>query len=225
MTVQLDHVVAGRPSSFATAGERPWKEAIAASLATVQPSTGRFLELDFAVAPAVGYAEGADLDNLCEPVFSVLANRLGWFGGNRPNVRAFRARKSLHEPTGCRIRIADSRWADAWPEGHRLLDGTYPDQLPRNARDQSFAAWVTRTMSRPARPSGAIAVRLEFAGPINLGDIATGRLKNVIDCLYPVIGGAPGAPNDARITLIEATRMVVEVAAGVRVRVTEDGVR
>jgi hypothetical protein len=53
----------------------------------MQPSAdGRFLELDFAVAPAIGYAEGADLDNLCEPVFSVLANRLGWFGGSRPNV-------------------------------------------------------------------------------------------------------------------------------------------
>jgi hypothetical protein len=76
-------------------------------------------------------------------------------------------------------------------------------------------------MTRPARPSGAIAVDLEFAGPVNLGDIATGRLKNVIDCLYPVIGGRPGAPNDARITLIEATRRVIQVTAGVHIRVTE----
>ena len=197
MTVWLDHFVSGRPASFATTGERPWKEAIATSLAAMQPDPlGSFLELDFAVAPAIGYAEGADLDNLCEPVFSVLANRLGWFGGSRPNVRAFRARKSLVEPTGCRIRITDSRWTDPWREGQAVLDGTYADELPRSARDETFAAWVTGTMLRPARPSGAIAVDLEFAGPVNLGDIATGRLKNVIDCLYPVIGGRPGAPDD-----------------------------
>lgn len=220
--IYLDQFIAGRPSSFATAAERPWKEAIAAGLPEVQTSTrATFLELAFAVAPAVGYAEGADLDNLCEPVFSVLANRLGWFGGSRPNVRAFRARKTLAEPTGCRIRITEARWADAWLAGHFLLDGTYADQLPRSARDASFAAWVARTMSRPARPSGGIAVELGFAGAVNLGDIATGRLKNVIDCLYPVIGGRPGAPNNARITAIEATRMHPDVAVGVRVRVIE----
>jgi len=166
-------------------------------------------------------AEGADLDNLCEPVFAVLANRLGWFGGRRPNVRAFWARKALAEPTGCRIRITDSRWAETSPNGDVLLDGTYMDELPRSARDENFAAWVSRTMSRPARSLGELTVELGFAGPVNLGDIATGRLKNVIDCLYPLIGGRPGAPNDSRITVIEATRMHREVAAGVRVRVTE----
>jgi hypothetical protein len=95
------------------------------------------------------------------------------------------------------------------------------DELPRSARDENFAAWVSRTMSRPARSLGGLTVELGFAGPVNLGDIATGRLKNVIDCLYPLIGGRPGAPNDSRVTVIEATRMHREVAAGVRVRVTE----
>lgn len=134
--------------------------------------------------------------------------------------RSGRERPWLSRPAaGCASPTA--RWADAWLESSLLLEGTYADQLPRSARDENFAAWVTRTMSRSAPPSGAIAVDLEFAGPINLGNIATGRQKNVIDCLYPVIGGRPGFPNDARITLLEATRMVAEVAAGVRIRVTE----
>jgi hypothetical protein len=68
---------------------------------------------------------------------------------------------------------------------------------------------------------GRLTIELEFAGPVNLGDIAAGRPKNVIDCLYPVIGGRPGAPDDSRVTAIEATRMHREGAAGVRVRVIE----
>jgi hypothetical protein len=93
--------------------------------------------------------------------------------------------------------------------------------MPRSARDETLAAWVSRTMSRPARSAGGLTIVLGFAGPVNLGDIATGRLKNVMDCLYPLIGGRQGAPNDSRITCIEATRMESGVAAGVRVRVIE----
>ena len=75
--VYLDRFVPGRPAPFATAGERPWKEAIAATLASVQPAAGgAFLELDFAAAPAIGYARDAALDNFCEPILSVLANRV-----------------------------------------------------------------------------------------------------------------------------------------------------
>jgi len=220
--VQLDRFITGRPAPFATAGERPWKEAIAAALASSAPSAhGSFLELDFAVAPAIGYARGADLDNFCEPVFSVLANRLGWFAGRRPNIRAFRARKTLAEPTGCRVRISSERWRDPWIEGAVLLNGVSAGPLPVSARDETFAAWAAGTMVRPASESGVLAVELHFSGPVNLGDIATGRLKNVIDCLYPILGGRPGAPNDARIVVLEATRMDADVDGVVRVQVVE----
>jgi hypothetical protein len=218
----LDQFIAGRPAPFATAGERPWKEAIAVSLASFAPSAkGSFLELDFAVEPAVGYARGADLDNFSEPVFSVLANQLGWFGGRRSNIRAFRARKTLAEPTGCRVRISIERWRDSWVEGLSLLDAVSVGPLPRGARDDAFAMWVEKAMVRAADPDADLAVELRFSGPVNLGDIATGRLKNVIDCLYPVLGGRPGAPNDARIALLEATRMDPDVDGVVRVRVVE----
>ena len=220
--VYLDRFVPGRPAPFATADERPWKEAIAATLASVQPADGgTFLELDFAVAPAIGYARGADLDNFCEPVFSVLANRLGWFGKRRPNVLAFRSRKKVAEPTGCRIRITDELWEDAWISGPVLLAGVWAGPLPLSARDAGFADWVAQAMIRAASPSAVLGVELRFAGPVNLGDIATGRLKNVIDCLHPVLGGRPGAPDDARIVVLEAARMDPEVKGTVRVRVVE----
>ena len=220
--VLLDRFVDGRPAPFATAGERPWKEAVAAALSSTPPEPhGSFLELDFAIAPAVGYARGADLDNFCEPVFSVLANRLGWFAGRRPNIQAFRARKTLAEVTGCRIRILGERWHDPWIEGLVLLDGVSGGPLPVSARDEAFAGWVAGAMVRPAAPGLLVAVELRFSGAVNLGDIATGRVKNVIDCLYRVLGGSPGAPNDSRIEVLEATRMDGGVPGSVRVQVVE----
>ena len=47
---------------------------------------------------------------------------------------------------------------------------------------------------------GRYAVTLEFGtSAINLGDIATGPVKSVIDNLYPIVGGTRGAPDDWRI--------------------------
>jgi hypothetical protein len=218
----LDRFVPGKPAPFATAGERPWKDAITAELGSATPDRrAAFLELDFTVAPAIGYARGADLDNFCEPMFSVLANRLGWFGGSRPNVRAFRARKALGTPTGCRVRIYSERWQDTWIDGAVLLDGVASGALPVSARDDKFAGWVRETMLRPGSSSGLFGVELRFTGPVNLGDIATGRLKNVIDCHYPVLGGRPGAPNDAQVAMLEATRMATHLRGAVHIRVTE----
>lgn len=55
--------------------------------------------------------------------------------------------------------------------------------------------------------------------PVNLGDISTGRVKNVIDCLYPVIGGSAGAPLDDRVTRLEVWRSDAKVGGTIRVRV------
>ncbi len=41
---------------------------------------------------------------------------------------------------------------------------------------------------------------------MNLGDIATGKVKSIIDCLYPVIGGNMGSPEDWRIDILEVTK-------------------
>ena len=220
--VAFDGFVRGVPAPFATAGERPWKNAMQTHLAAVLPlSEAAFVELAFAIAPATGYAVGADLDNFCEPVFSVLANRLGWFGASRPNILAFRARKRLAEPTGCRIRISAERWQGSWVEGVDLLDEGWHGHLPGSARDASFARWVAAAMSGPAPTWAALGVDLRFSGRVNLGDIATGPLKHVIDCLYPLLGGVAGAPNDARVSVLEAATLDGQVSGAVHVRVVE----
>jgi hypothetical protein len=38
-----------------------------------------------------------------------------------------------------------------------------------------------------------------FPDRINRGEIATGAVKAIIDCLWPIIGGKPRAPEDWRI--------------------------
>lgn len=44
------------------------------------------------------------------------------------------------------------------------------------------------------------APALRFGGAPTIGDIATGRVKAVVDCLYPLRGGVAGKPDDWRIT-------------------------
>ena len=34
---------------------------------------------------------------------------------------------------------------------------------------------------------------------MNLGDSATGVVKSTIDCLYPLLGGTTGAPDDWKV--------------------------
>ena len=81
-----------------------------------------------------------------------------------------------------------------------------------------FTAWV-HDQETPV-PPGSLAVALEFGGSrINIGDVATGRVKNVIDCLQPILGGAFGNPDDHRIVQLLVMKRASGVADGA-IRVT-----
>ena len=82
--------VAGRPATFATAHERPWKEAVRAAIAAtgVKPQNARFaVQIDFRLAAARNANEVWDLDNLIKPTLDAME---GVFGS-----RAFRGSHSL----------------------------------------------------------------------------------------------------------------------------------
>lgn len=214
--------VAGMPASFATAAERPWKDALLQQLAGIDPEpAATCLSLEFVVAPRLGYANGADLDNLCEPVFSMLVNRLGWFGGRRPNIAAFRARKVVGVPTGLTMTVYARDLPGAPPPGKTLLDAEARGSLPVSARDVDFATWAAGAMHATRGPGAPVGIELRFGARLNLGDIATGRVKSVIDCLYPVIGGRLGAPDDSAVFILEARRDDPRVSGSVHVRVVE----
>ena len=214
--------VPGRPATFATAGEKAWKLAVAANVPTcVAPHPHRGIELDFSLDGAQEGPHAADVDNLIEPLLSAFVNGQRWFGGRRPNVEWILARKSYTVATGCRITLSEQRagfLGDA-----DLIDefaAVYPGPLPASGRDLSLSDWLSSSCGATELRPGPVACSLEFASTsINLGDIATGRVKTVIDGTWPLLGGTPGAPRDSRIRVLALSRAHSDVpAAGVRLR-------
>ena len=216
--------VDGQPASFATAGEAPWKETLAAAAdgITFDPA-GTVLALEFTVSARQGYPQGPDIDNLCDPVIGTLVGRLGWFCGKRPAIQGLWARKRVGPRTGCEISVFAGWQQVALGNVPVLLDATWTDELPRSGRDLVFAQWVGRELQGLPSPGSRIAVRLAFGGRMNVAEIATGRVKNVIDCLWPVLGGVPGAPADDRVAILAATQQDTTVAGTVRVTVISQG--
>ena len=221
--MEFDRFVAGLPAAFSTRGEKPWKGAVSQALddSTPPASDSVAISLDFSVAPSSGYPLGPDIDNLCEPLLSVVVNQLGWFGRRRPNISCLMARKQVANPTGCRVRAGGSAMRQKLSPGEELFKAECSLALPENARNLEWANWVAANMARKARAGALLGVRLQFSGLTNLGDIATGRLKNVIDCLHPVIGGNIGAPADDLIVELIASKGVKEVAGSVAIHVVE----
>lgn len=204
----LDLWIPGIPATFATRGELPWRTALAAA---IPPGPDQLqvggLEIEFGLVGARSGAHAADLDNLLEPLFSVLVNAKGWFSGRRPNIRWFSAKKFYGRESGCHITLGSAPTGAGPSVGPPpIFAATYTGPLPRSARDAMFAAWVTRQRA-PAGGKSWYSVALRFADlSTNLGDISTGKLKSTLDCLWPVLGGSPGAPEDWRVTSLCAEK-------------------
>jgi hypothetical protein len=200
----LSWFVAGRPTPFAGGqNERDWKEAIARHVpASGQEPSYDAVSVEFFLSEAREGTRGSDLDNLLDPVLSVVVNRLGWCGGRRPNLRWIRAEKDYRRSSGARVTLEHG--SPTWPPvgvGPVVVDGSYGGDLPRSARDETFAGWVRAVAIGTIQ--GRAAVRLTFATPtINLGEAATGPVKPLLDCLWPVLGGNPVAPEDWRIGVL-----------------------
>jgi hypothetical protein len=175
------------------------------------------ITVEFSLSGAQEGGRASDLDNLLDPVFSVVINRLGWCGGRRPNLRWIAAEKTYRSPTGARITLESG--SPSWPRteaGDVLLHDLYEGSLPRAATDTDFANWVRAAQIR--RVEGKVAVRLSFAIlKVNLGEIATGPVKPLLDGLWPVLGGNPAAPHDWRVgaLLLEKEAAVNGVAVEV----------
>lgn len=210
--------VPGRPATFATAGERPWKDSVREHVpGCVEAHSSSTLDLSFVLDGAASGPAAADLDNLLEPVMSALVNRQRWFGGRRPNVIDLRATKRYARPTGCQISIL------AQPPqavvSQPIFDGLFDGPLPLSARDPVLSDWLCGASPRVIE-AGPVAIELRFGGPVNLGDIATGKVKTTIDGLWPLLGGAAGHPHDSRIMAMILSKTVPGIpATGVHMRV------
>lgn len=201
-----DPWVPGTPATFATWGEKPWRLELERHLAGVQVpggETGLVFEFDVATMTPGGIPR--DLDNLCEPVFSVVVNRLAWLGGSRTRIEWWSASVRIGVPTGLRLQLGSERLIRT-PKTPPLFEFAFEGPLPISGTDPAIPNALRSLINSPL-PAGDLEVRLSFgSSALNIGDIATGRVKNVIDCLFPVWGGVAGKPADHRIKRLHVAK-------------------
>jgi hypothetical protein len=87
-----------------------------------------------------------------------------------------------------------------------LFDEVYDGVLPNKATDVEIPSWIKRLGQFKVK--NRCSVRLEFENtPLSIATISSGKVKPIIDCLYPIIGGVPGAPNDETIEMLTVERV------------------
>lgn len=225
MTV-LNYRVNGVPATFATKGEKPWREAVAASVPS-KPADGRtycVLSASFVTPRSATGPRAQDVDNLMEPLLWALVGRLGWFGGNRTNLDEWFSTIQHGSNPGVDLTMADEFLAARVSMATKtLILGTYEGRLPDCATHPEACEWTERlARSLSWRPRETCGLELAFASPtINIGEIATGHVKAMIDCLYPILGGIRGSPKDQRVRTLIVRRGVADVRGSVRVRLLE----
>jgi hypothetical protein len=193
--------VEGVPATFATEGEKSWKGCLLNTITSHNNVDCSGLELKFYLPTLAPNGHPLDVDNLCEPVFSVLIGRLGWFQGKRPNLQWWCASKEESNSAGLRIIQRKATPLD-WEAklGEPIFDAIYNGDLPRKATDPRVPEWIADLRLIQPKDAGRFTLRLMFSTQkLNIGEIADGRVKNLIDCLYPIVGGSSGNPDDWRI--------------------------
>ncbi len=201
--------VPGVPATFATRNEVPWKDTLEESLPRCSGEKFCGLKLNFTLLTQAPNKQPLDVDNLCEPVFSVFINRLGWFEGRRPNLKWWCAYKKAGHPSGLELLIEPNSAPEMIEEfGNPFFDETYAGLLPSKASSPNIPSWLnTLEKIEPLQDNEKLVVRLQFGGQkVNIGDIATGKVKSTIDRLYPVIGGRVSSPEDWRIDILQVEK-------------------
>jgi hypothetical protein len=202
--------VPGTPITFAGGEpEKAWKQLVVAHVPGAPAET---TETGLALEFAVPNSRKQDLDNLAEPVVSVVVNRCGWFGGRRPNLQWLALCKTVARPLGCRISPlakAPEHWT---PARAPIVNEAYLGSAPVSATSSDLAAWLADRCEPGVDRRYAVALR--FADRPNLGEVATGKVKPVIDCMWPMLGGSPGNPEDWRIDTLMLSRESPDLPAG-----------
>lgn len=211
--------VPGTPATFATKGEKTWKETLGQHISRPADGDSCGIKLEFLLPTLAPNNHPLDIDNLCEPVFSVLIGKKGWFGGKRTNLKWWNASKSSNENSGLSLSMEPA----SAPEltelyGAPFFDNVYEGVLPRKATDPQVSTWLNNIYLHGEENERYI-LNIQFGGDINIGEIATGKVKSLIDCLYPIIGGSLGKPEDWRIDILQVEKGVKSLGENaVRIR-------
>ena len=215
--------VYGEPYPFSTNGEKQWKQDLIEQIPQKNSSSTEMgAILSFEYNPIL-HNSLLDVDNICDPVFSILINNKGWFGGQRPNMQWYRATKKQGSKSGCTVEMVERNPIEIISEKGILFDKTFIGTFPNSATDQFFSSWVEKGLDGRLENNDHCMVQIQFgSAAVNLGDIATGKTKPIIDCLFPVLGGTSGDPDDDRISTLQVEKGVKEVPLdGVRIFVAK----
>lgn len=196
----IEFWVPGDPATFATQGEKPWKDSLKKGIPEKETySKEKGVIIDFYLKNLFPNNQPLDLDNLCDPLFSVLVNNKKWFWGGRPNIRWWLASKNQSSDSGCRISLFSALHSTTIK--NVIFKGYYEGILPTRGSDPDIPKWLEKVSSNPVSVNGLdLFVSLKFhQKDINIGEIATGPVKAIIDCLYPIIGGTVSRPEDWKI--------------------------
>ncbi len=209
--------ISGIPGTFATSKEAPWKESLIKSVPPASEEKFSGIRLKFKLPTLSPNKQSLDVDNLCEPVFSVIINKLGWFDGKRPNLIWWCGEKEMGKPSGLELSL-ESMQAPRLEEefGSPIFKRTFEGELPNKASDPEIPSWLN-SIIKTDQPinNDRFAVRLQFGGSkVNIGDIATGKVKSTIDCLYPILGGERSKPEDWRIDTLQVEKNVPNIIEG-----------
>ncbi|MGI6670537.1 MAG: hypothetical protein ACOX58_03035 [Christensenellales bacterium] len=207
MNRQLSTWIPGTPASFATRSEKTWKEQLLTCLSHSKYYHSS-LELKFVLPETSLVYKGHDLDNLCDPVFSVLASSLGWFEGKQSNIDGWQAVKTIGNNTGLELRQV-RRIEEKIPEKAIIFSDCYYGKIPHGALDPEIPRWLQK-FDKLETSSNNIGISLVFVNHRrSIASLSDGMVKHVIDCLYPLYGGIGGRPNDHLISNLTIKRIQV----------------
>ena len=93
-----------------------------------------------------------------------------------------------------------------------IFDKIYQGELPKSATDKEFAEFVKINSKEKLRINDECKIKIQFhSSLINLGNISSGTVKPIIDCLYPILGGKVGAPDDHSIRLLVVEKGIRDI--------------
>lgn len=213
-----EYWIGGFPATYSTGREKPWKQRLNQALSGKQYHENT-IDLQFVFTKDNYEKRPYDIDNLCEPVSAVLTSSLRWFSGSRRNISLWTARKHIGKEQGLLIR--DTNSSILTPSNMPLFNEVYGGALPTRATDDGLPLWIKNLGE--FKVGKKCSVRLTFQNmPVNIADISTGNVKSIIDCLYPILGGGPKAPNDRIIEMLTVERVSSnDEMPGVRIAVWE----
>ena len=214
----MEFWIEGIPATYSTRLEREWKDLLGLKIPNYDRDTytGKkisWIKLKFIlpVPSSEKRSYNLDLDNLCHPVFSVLITKKGWFEGKRPKLEFWYAMKINGESPGLKLSLETVKSIDLINEfGKPFFDNIYEGKLPSNATDPKIPTWLN-TLGNFKLPNEneRLIIWLQFGGTKrNIGEIPDGPVKHVIDCLYPIIGGPKGNPNDHIVDILQVEKSV-----------------